>query len=374
MKIWDENPQIRGSSVSVWEVQGSSGGWDECFREGEQTQLHLFKTCNWVMWQKLTRSPISLSLFSLTSDDDWMMGQVGLRHYPLVTQAPIPIAIILTPDLKSLISIAAIILASTRDLGHEVRGNQNKPLFTQSLIFSLQNVFSCDGDAMRGHCSVIGVEGLYRITAQGEVGGDTGGGGWWDLTTTKHQEMEIIWAKLMQEMTFNLPTKKQLSLLLRRSLTWRDSYLPINCSTHKRIEWIFFTEDCSWCKYDPPRWHNYRCVDMRHDTTWVIRSGIQCRMLACGPNTGSLTNVHKTPETWALGCYLMHCTWLYLGLGLLTITLLRCLCSVYDTEIQLHNSLQREIFQCNSQRCTEIFWKVSKITYRNNCKTLMQNI
>ena len=166
---------------------------------------------------------------------------------------------------------------------------------------------------MWGHCSVIGVEGLYRITAQGEVGGDTGGGGWWDLTTTKHQEMEIIWTKLMQEMTFNLPTQKQLSLLLRRSLACRDSYWPINFSTQKlKAYWMkCCPEDCSWCKYDPPRWHNYRCVDMRHDTTWVIRSGIQCRMWTqhwitykCPQDAGDLSSGLAT------NCYLKHCPWL----------------------------------------------------------------
>ena len=101
----------------VWEVQCSSGGWDECFRDGEETQLHLFKTYNWLMWQKLTRSPFSLSLLLLSSPwwCLWLRSVCCLRRHPRVTQAPI--LIILIGDHQSLISIATIILAITRNLG-----------------------------------------------------------------------------------------------------------------------------------------------------------------------------------------------------------------------------------------------------------------
>ena len=176
-------------------------------------------------------------------------------------------------------------------------------------------------------------------------------------------------------MTFNLPTQKQLSLWLRRSLTCRDSYWPIIIVQYKSV-WIFAPKSCSWCKYDPPRWHNYRCVDMRHDTTWVIRSGIQCRMritYKCPQDAGDLISAD-----WRLNCYLKHCPWLLETLFRSRVIndyiTQMSLVSVRHRDLVAQQSSARDSFQCNTQRCTEIFWKVSKITYRNNCKTLMQNI
>ena len=85
---WKSSNPREGLLLLVWEVQGSSGGWDECFREGEETQLHLFKTCNWLMWQKLTRSQF-LFVFPLSFPSNLMMTVIGgqvccLRHYPPV--------------------------------------------------------------------------------------------------------------------------------------------------------------------------------------------------------------------------------------------------------------------------------------------------
>ena len=164
------------------------------------------------------------NLFVSLFPDDWMEGQVCcLCHYPLVSPHPDHHH----PDHHLWSLSRPLSWPALGTWGHEVRGNQNKPLFTQSipeLLFSRLMVTPCEDTA------VLLVWKDYNVSLlRGEGRGNTGGGGWWDLTTTKHQEMEIIWTKLMQEMTFNLPIQKQLSLLLRRSLACRDSYWPINC-------------------------------------------------------------------------------------------------------------------------------------------------
>lgn len=188
-----------GLLLLVWEVQGLSGGWDECFREGEETQLHLFKTCNWLMWQKLTRSPVSLSLLLCLSPSLLMMTVIWGESDVSSVSATIPGSLRPPswssdrhhPDHQSLISIAAIILASTplRTWGYMVvRGNQNNPLFAQSLNWEYWCWMSSD-IFLYLLCSPVRVTPCHDHWGEdydGSGGGDTGGGGWWELTRPDH--------------------------------------------------------------------------------------------------------------------------------------------------------------------------------------------
>ena len=80
-----------------------------------------------------------------------------------------------------------------------------------------------------------------------------------------------------------------------KSLTDRNGFFFTNCDASPNntiIDWVATSIASLWtCEL---RWHNYRCVDIWHDTTWMIGSSIECHHV--DTKTGSLTNIHKRIE------------------------------------------------------------------------------